>query len=253
MSIQDSNAFSIKTYKMTVGVETVELKSYSNVMAKKGTVQRMGGNTYRVIGSDEIKTYKAEATEEERNAALNRKLSALRNLIRANLRSQKDLFVSLTYSANQTNCEKMQEDVERCIRRLRRKHDFRYIAVPELQANGRWHIHVLLMGDELYIPQYEIEKAWGCGIVHVSRVRNAENVAVYLSANSKKKQLRRKDYPKHMRLYRCSSNINRPIVKIVCGNEVGKEIEGCTLVYHKAYQNSDGYWYSITVYTKRDT
>lgn len=239
-----------RQYKVTDGIETKEVKSCSNGANKRGTVKRLGGNRYMVASTGEIKTYKAQTTEEQRKAGMARKLAALRALLRVNMQSRKDLFVSLTYAEMQTDSVKMQEDVERCMRRLRRKHTFDYIIVPEYQGNGRWHVHVIIIGDNIYISHDELAKAWGRGNVHVSRVRDANKVTQYLGANCKQKQIMRNDYPKNMRLYRCSRGIKRPDAKIVNGEELVNELEGCTQIYHGVYKDSAGYWHSTTVYHK---
>lgn len=124
-------------YKVIKGTETVEVHSYTACNKKGGTVKRIDKDTYEVVSTGQIRKYKAEKTEEEYNAAMARKLATLRNIIRANVRSGTDLFVTVTYAQAVSDYKTVQSDVERCMRRLRRQHVIEYIAVPELQKNGK--------------------------------------------------------------------------------------------------------------------
>lgn len=235
--------------KIFEGKETIVTKSYCGTgKGKKGTVKRKNKQQYVVLSTGEVREYKSERTEDERSAAMRRKLAVLCNIIRANATSKQDLFITLTYSAEQHDIEVVQEDVERFLRRLRRNRHIEYIAVPELQRNGNWHIHIILVGEDITLSYEELAKAWGHGGVHISRVRNVEKVAKYLS--SPNKELRRKDYPQNMRLYRCSSGVKRPKGEVVSGVEAAERLKGCTKIRHDVYKDRAGFWHSTAVYTK---
>ena len=47
---------------------------------------------------------------------------------------------------------------------------FKYIKIVELQQNGRIHFH--LLSNLPYLKQWELQKLWGNGIVHVSSIHN---------------------------------------------------------------------------------
>lgn len=240
-------------YKVIKGMETVEVHSYTACNKKGGTVKRIDKDTYEVVSTGQVRKYKTERTEGNYNAAMNRKLAALRNVIRANARSKIDMFATLTYDKTTSDYKVVQDDVERCMRRLRRKYNIKYIAVPELQTCGRWHVHVIIIvGDdgESFISHDELAKAWERGGVHISSIRNANAVALYLSNNGERKRAMRLKYPRNMRLYRCSKDIKRPEPIIMYGEDAAKQVAGYTLIHQRTYCSADGYWHSASVYGK---
>ena len=235
------------------GAETIEVRSYAACSKKGGTVKRIDKNTYEVLSTGQIKRYKAERTEDDYKAAMARKLATLRNIIRANVRSGTDLFVTVTYAQAVSDYKTVQSDVEHCMRYLRRRHVIKYIAVPELQTNGKWHVHIIIIwgeDGESNISREMLAEAWRLGGVHISTIRNANAVALYLSNNGERKRAMRLKYPRNMRLYRCSKDIKRPEPIIMNGEDAAKQVAGYTLIHQRTYCSADGYWHSASVYGK---
>lgn len=108
------------------------------------------------------------------------------------------------------------------------------------------------MGEdgESNISRDKLAKAWGCGGVHISTIRNANAVALYLSNNGERKQTMRLKYPPNMRLYRCSKGIARPKAVVLSGEDAQAEVQGYTTVYQVRYKTGDGCWHSRAVYAK---
>ena len=237
---------------MIDGEETIEVRSCLNSQSKKGTIRRTGKNTYIVIKSNEERHFKTETTEQERNVAIARKLIKLRDIIRTNTHSGIDMVATVTYSETVDDYKVVQNDIEQCIRRLRRKHNIEYIAVPELQLCGRWHVHIIIImvDDADTIKREELYKAWRRGGVHINAVRNANAVALYLTMCGGGKGTLRRKYPSGMRLYRCSKGVVRPNSVIMNGEDINKLVDGYDIVYRRCYQISGVYWGSKTVYDK---
>lgn len=245
-----------RKYKVTEGIETVSVTScYANANNKKGTIKKLDKDTYVVLRTGEVRRYNSKSKEDEHNEEVARKLSMLREIIRANVRSEKDFFAVLTYSCKQTDCVKMQEDIEKCIRRLRSNHKMQYIAIPELQRCGKWHIHLLIcdLDDGDVITSRELKKAWECGRVYIRPVRDTNAVSLYLSENHGHKRIMRRSYPANMRLYRCSRGIKRPATSIMGSNNVKEVVRGCKTLFRRRYKSADGCWHSIAVYQKNRT
>lgn len=56
-----------------------------------------------------------------------RKLAKLRNVIRANTQSGIDMVATVTYAKPIDDYKMMQNDVEKCMHRLRKKHNIVYL------------------------------------------------------------------------------------------------------------------------------
>lgn len=58
-----------------------------------------------------------------------------------------DRMLTLTYRENQTDWDRLTHDFKRFIRRLRKSFpQFEYVAVPERQKRGAWHMHLAIRG-----------------------------------------------------------------------------------------------------------
>lgn len=116
------------------------------------------------------------------------------------------------------------------MKRLRRKYsNLAYIAVIEPQASGRWHYHILLKdvtGGVLTIPNNDLAHMWGKSFTKTRRLKSSDKVGNYLLAyvsnldlkldekSKEKKQIKGARlylYPKGLRIYRSSKDIEKPI------------------------------------------
>ena len=185
----------------------------------------------------------------EQLQSLRSSVRKLRMIINANFCGGKnELFLTLTYAENMQDVKRLYRDYEVFYKRLKRvykDYKFEYIAIPEPQKRGAWHLHVLLKendGKYLYIPNDEVvERLWGQGFTKVRRVDEVDNVGAYVSAyltdiideetGKKCKGARLYLYPSGMNLYRCSRGIKKP--KVVEG-DLGLS-EECK-VYEKEFE-----------------
>jgi hypothetical protein len=161
-------------------------------------------------------------------------------------------WVTLTYRENMRDLQQLYRDYCAFMKRLRRRWgSCEYIAVPEPQRRGAWHLHVILIYPERapFLPNAELREVWGHGFVRVQKLDGVDNVGAYLSAylgdieaesgqdcdevktakdGSKKRIIkggRLALYPAGMNVYRCSRGVKRPEVYWVETAEQAEEVE----------------------------
>lgn len=61
-----------------------------------------------------------------------------------------DRLLTLTYRENMTDYERLKKDFKAFMRRMKRAGLYHYVAVPEKQTRGAWHIHVAVRGRLVY-------------------------------------------------------------------------------------------------------
>jgi len=211
----------------------------------KSPIRKISKTEYKNIITGQIGQYKEH--DGKYDESLRKTFARLRGLIRTNFSSgQMDqIFITLTYKKRCITSERLGTDFKAFILRLRRhypqKH-FEYIAVMEPQADGTWHIHLLLkvMNEvSLYIKQDVLQKLWGQGIVFVEALKSVDDTGAYYVAyftdvldeskegtKQKMKAERLKYYPKNFKFYRCSRGIKEP-EKIESFGFVVNELYGC--------------------------
>lgn len=153
----------------------------------KGGVRRLDKDHYLVISTGEVKEYQNHEDDIKHIKSLRRTMAKLMQLFRANFSGGiNELFITLTYKENMTDCERLYKDWDKFYKRLRYAFpdkDFAYIAVAEPQERGAWHFHVLLKdltGHQLYIPNQQLQEIWGHGYTDAERVR-AEDAGLYFA------------------------------------------------------------------------
>ncbi|VVE74045.1 bacteriophage-related protein [Pandoraea anapnoica] len=63
---------------------------------------------------------------------------------------QADRMITLTYRENMQDKERLKRDYDKLRRRLGKLQYYQYIAVPERQKRGAWHIHIAVRGRQNY-------------------------------------------------------------------------------------------------------
>jgi hypothetical protein len=215
----------IKNYICGHVVESVEVLFLPAMVDK---YRKLDKNRMVDIETGEIIDVKHAKTRAEQTESLRRSIRNLRMVINANFFGESnELFITLTYAENMQDLKKLYRDFEVFYKRLKRKYKgygFEYIAVPEPQLRGSWHLHVLLKAmdkEYLYIPNNEvIAELWGQGFTKTERLKEVDNVGAYVSSyltnlydedtGVKSKGARLYLYPTGMRLYRCSRGIKKP-------------------------------------------
>ena len=232
----------------------------------KPTIKRRGKDTYIVL-SDESKTerkFNFKENRAESTDSMQRTLRRLRLLINNNFFGEpNELMLTLTYAENMKDTQRLYEDFNKFMKRLRyycqNTHEnapfnIEYLTVVEPQARGAWHHHTLIKSDcpELYIHNSVIAGLWGRGqgFTKTTAITNVDNVGAYLSAylanievaddiegenvikkNGKKyvKGARLHFYPSGTNLYRHSKGIKMPnIIKNMPYSKAMKLVEGHT-------------------------
>lgn len=199
----------------------------------------------------------------------------LRQLITANYTGGKnELFLTLTYAEQHNDPTRIYDDLDRFWKRLKYRYQYiKYIAIVEPHESGNFHIHMLIAdttGDELYIPNEEMERIWGKGFTKTERLEDVDHMGAYFIAYFTNMELspdeikvyanqddveykngkayikgKRLDfYPEHMRIYRHSANCDKP-AKVV-GAEVNEALIGAEKTYeHEVKFEQDGKEYRI--------
>jgi len=213
-------------------------------------IKRLDKLTYEVIATGEIRYYEHNNKKMPNN--MRKVFRRLSNLIRANFDTvgnrKNALFITLTYTDNMTDADRLYDDFKVFIQRVRRAypaHNLDYIVVAEPQERGAWHLHLMLKSDQptLYIPNTDeqgrmLDKLWGRGEdgkgnAQVARLKSDDVGAYYTTyfhsrevpadrtapaaatatdTQGKKYQkgARLPMYPKNFKFYRCSKGIIRP-------------------------------------------
>lgn len=217
-----------------------------------GRYRKLDKDTMIDIVTGEIVGINHTKTRGEQVQSLRRSIRNLRMIINANFFGQlNELFITLTYAENMQDIKRLYRDYEVFYKRLNRRYKgygFEYIAVPEPQLRGAWHLHVLLKAmnkEYLYIPNDEIAKLWGHGFTKTKRLTGVDNIGAYLSAyltnlydedtGTSTKGARLYFYPVGMNLYRSSRGIKKP--EIVKGN-LG--LDDRYKVYEKQFEITQG-------------
>lgn len=123
---------------------------------------------------------------------LRKSFAKLRKLINTNCTDYaRCRWCTLTYRENMTDAQRLYRDFDRFRKRLRRHFDklgykFEYIAVPEPQERGAWHLHVILIFDKRapYIDNNKVfAPMWGQGFTKVKALDpKNDNLGAYLTA-----------------------------------------------------------------------
>ena len=117
----------------------------------------------------------------------------MRRIINANcLNNDVVRWVTLTYKENMQDYKRLYDDFKKFNMRLRyyfkNTYDdlsYEYIAVPEPQGRGAWHMHVIMIFNKKppFIDNNTvIYKTWGYGFTSFQAVDNCDNFGAYLSA-----------------------------------------------------------------------
>lgn len=223
--------------------------------------------------------YEVKAKEEgqpmRNRRSLRQIFRTLRQLITANyIGGDSELFVTLTYADQHNDPARIYRDLDLFWKRLKYRYPaLKYIAIVEPHKTGNFHIHMLLAntnGEELYIPDAEMRKMWGHGITTTERLDDIDHMGAYFIAYFTNMELapdeiknyaeqddveykngkayikgRRLDfYPENMRIYRHSSNCDKPERRT--GSEVDELLQDATQTYtHETTFEQDGNEYRI--------
>lgn len=181
----DSNTF----VSATIAGDSIKLTTALG--SKKPIVQRFDkDHMINIQTGDLIKIEHAKSRTDLKNLrSLRKTFEKIRMLINANFTGGKNqLFVTLTYKQSpMKDQEKLYKDFKAFMKRLRIEVNAQlaYILVVEPTAKGGWHCHTLIKRldkKNFYIPNSKMAELWGKGFVNVRRIKQSDNIAMYLSA-----------------------------------------------------------------------
>lgn len=120
-------------------------------------------------------------------AEVSQSLKRLREYINTNVTDlSKCKWITLTYKENMTDTKRLYEDFKKFIMKFRYKYGhFEYIVACEPQGRGAWHMHLIIIFDNVapFIPNSDIEKLWGHGFTKTKAFRgDVTDIGRYLTA-----------------------------------------------------------------------
>lgn len=243
---------------------------------KKIEVQWIDADSYVDLRTGEIKQAKRSESRGDAMSAVNlrRTFAKMRGLINANyFGDNNELLITLTYKENMQDVKRLAHDLDVFNKRMKRAlGEIKYITAVEPQARGAWHAHILvkqLTSHYTYWPHEEVSRLWEHGtIIDVQRLRNCDNVGAYLSAyltdtpadtpdypdplNGLRdtgtcppkrviKGGRLQMYPRGMRIFRASQNLERPLIKKIrpYSTEYWALVSGSKITYQSTLELSE--------------
>lgn len=216
------NSIEVKAYKYGNTLELTTAKGPSFQ-----AVRKLDKNRYMILETGEIKPFEKNSSSRIDNVEVVKKtMKKLRRLITHNFDGgNNQLWITLTFSEEVTDYKIASNDYKQFMKKLRRRYsNLDYISVIEPQASGRWHFHVLLKDSTnktLYISNEEISAIWGKGFTKTKRMKTTDNIGNYVTTyltdlkledgKQSSKGARLYFYPRGIRIYRRSKNIEDPV------------------------------------------
>ena len=228
----------------------------------KANIKKLSKNTYKILSTGEVKEYKPHEGKQIPiiKKSMRRLEQLIKANFDTVGNADNALFVTLTYKgAKMKDFDQLYDDFEDFFKRLKyehRKHKLDYIAVAEPHASGGWHMHMLVKSDQpvLFIDNKDMTRIWRHGRTTTVRLKSDDCGAYYTAYFSnveapieddmakghpkddftftkdeetgKQKRFKKGDrlrfYPKHMKFYRCSRGIVRPVKEQIPYSEVPK-------------------------------
>lgn len=243
---------------------------------RKIEVQWIDADSYVDLRTGEIKQANRSKSRGDAMSAVNlrRTFAKMRGLINANwYGDNNELLVTLTYKENMQDPKRLAHDLDIFNKRMKRAlGEVKYLTAVEPQARGAWHAHILvkqLTSHYTYWPHEEVSRLWEHGtIIDVQRLRNCDNVGAYLSAYLTDTPANAPDYPdplnglrdtgtcppkrvikggrlhmypRGMRIFRASQNLERPTVKKIrpYSAEYWALVSGSQITYQSTLELSE--------------
>lgn len=267
--------------RLTVSGDVIEVARFS-CLNKEPRIKNLNKDEYVNLQTGEILQKNHAENRAELVKSLKRTFKGIRDMVNSNCTDPQSIrWLTLTYAENMQDYERLYPDFKAFIRTVRSRYgNCEYIVVPEPQARGAWHLHVILVfeGKAPFMPNADVAEIWGNGFVSVKAIHDCNNIGAYLSAylgdlevplgtegatdktvdgQSKAflKGARLKLYPSGMRMYRASRGIKRPVVTWIDAEGVEEEVKDLEPIYHVERNiNCDGefsFKVSLTYYNRK--
>lgn len=188
MEVRKIDNLKVEPYSL---VRVKEMGNITEVMwsenySSKCTIRKLSKDYYVELESGEVKEFKHIQNRACDLKSISKSLGKLRDYLNTNIIDvSKCRWVTLTYSENMTDTNRLYKDFKNFVARLKRKiGSFEYIVAMEPQGRGAWHCHVVMLFDDKapYIPNDLMANAWGNGFVTVKKLDDVDNVGAYLTA-----------------------------------------------------------------------
>lgn len=108
--------------------------------------------------------------------------------IRVECLNGKSWFLTLTYSGDEKEGYK---DVQKMLKRLRKKHTFRFMCKSEMQKRGVVHYHLAVHGD---LTRRQVESEWKFGYKNAKLMRDEQQLSKYIAKYIAKDERKGKNY-----------------------------------------------------------
>lgn len=175
-------------YQITNGGNVLKLTAMT-YKPRGGCIKNLPDGQYVDLRTGEIKI-------RQRNGHLNsiatwkERADNIIMLINNNFFSQEnEFFITLTYKECMPDYQRCRKDTKRFIEKLLYYFpQSKYIAIPELQERGAWHIHMLFKVTSykyLFINNDKIYDWWGHGFTSIERITSASNIGKYFISHDK--------------------------------------------------------------------
>lgn len=214
MHTNDYDLSDYNYFKVTIGGKVLQLTAMKAKPKGGNHIKNISADEYLIVRTGEIK-------QRNRNSSVNsyytwrRRAKNLIMLINNNFSSQNnEVFITLTYAECMTDYARCQKDFKSFIEKLIYHYpDSMYLAIPELQERGTWHVHALVKSprsQSLFIAKDDINKWWAQGQTDIKRITDAENIGKYFISHGKLKTTAEYLLSQRVRLPWKSKNIIKP-------------------------------------------
>ena len=212
------------------GMSSTEIVTLLKPQQNLLNYRKIGKNSYVDLSTGELKEYRKKTSDFDKNTWLKKSIAKLIRIIDYNFAyDNSELFITLTFRTMVTYQEARKTFVRFWERFNYHYKNCGYIMVIEPNANGKWHLHILVKCFTGYIAvsQSEITSLWGHGYARVKRI-SFRDFGKYFA--KKEKLLRADLYPPHVKLFTASHDMVRPAVLKMSYEDALKLVEGMSLV-----------------------
>jgi len=223
----------------------------------EGQVEVTAVRTDRYIGAQGMNLMPKAKRGESLNSDDNLMDSAKRAKQQVRMRCkaiQADRMITLTYRENVTEKARLKKDFDALRRRLARLGQFHYVAAPERQKRGAWHLHVAVKGRQNYRLLRSIWQSIvgvGNGQVNVRnpfkekglRHKLAGYLAKYITKDYQEHELNEKRYwtsrgivvPENMPIHHIGSDSPEEALNVVfqAALKVGATLDRCQVYWRQ--------------------
>lgn len=155
-------------------------------------IVRLNKDEYAVISTAEVKQYRHAENRLGNIKSIRRSITSLRNLINTNVTNAANCkWITLTYAENMTDNHRLMSDFGSFWKRFCRystKNNIpipEYISVVEPQGRGAWHIHLILIYEDVapFLDNNSvIQRIWRNGFTKTKSMQGVDNIGAYFSA-----------------------------------------------------------------------